>query len=67
MELSSGCEKLKTATCDKFETFARLCITSNQFIVLNCLLDAIIIWNYAKLHAVFHVKDLLYLLSWRLF
>ena len=43
MELSSGCEKLKTATCDKFETFARLCITSNQFIVLNCLLDAIII------------------------
>ena len=43
MELSSGCEKLKTTTCDKFETFARLCITSNQFIVLNCLLDAIII------------------------
>ena len=43
MELSSGCEKLKTATCDKFETFARLCITSNQFIVLNCLLDANII------------------------
>ena len=33
MELSSGCEKTKMATCDRFETFARLCITSNQFIV----------------------------------